>query len=217
MNTILMIGPQGAGKGTQADGLADKLGIPTISVGKLFRSEIEKGTGLGRTIAEYVDRGDRVPEDIVDRVVEDRLEESDVKNGMILDGYPRTLAQVKVLETIFQKAGLTLTHALLINVPDEEAVARLSGRWICSNLRCEANYHEKFNPPKIAKDRCDRCGSLLVQRDDDKPDAIRHRLELYHRDTEPVIDYYRKQGILHEVDGTKAIADVAADLMKIFS
>ena len=147
MNVIVMLGPQGAGKGTQADPLSAKLGIPTISVGKLFRAEIEKNTGLGRAIGEYVDRGDRVPPDMVDQVMGERLTEPDTANGFIIDGYPRTLDQLEALNKIMAQSGKKVTHVLYISAPDEVSIKRLSGRWVCSNLKCEANYHVEYNPP----------------------------------------------------------------------
>jgi adenylate kinase len=216
VNVIIMLGAQGAGKGTQAERLAAKLQIPTISVGKLFRAEIEKNTGLGRAIAEYVDRGDRVPTDMVDQVMSERLTEEDTKNGFILDGYPRTHDQVSALDKILAGAGMKVSHVLYVNVSDAEALRRLSGRWVCSNLKCEANYHETFNPPKKQAGKCDVCGSDLIQRADDKPDAIRHRLELYHKDTTPLIDEYRGAGLLHEINGEQPIAKVEQDIDGIF-
>jgi adenylate kinase len=216
MNVIIMLGPQGAGKGTQADKLALQLGIPTISVGKLFRGEIEKGTGLGRAIGEYVEKGDRVPPDMVDQVMSERLTEEDTAQGFIVDGYPRTLDQVAQLDKIMDASGKKITHVLYIKVSDDESVRRLSGRWVCSNLKCEANYHIDYNPPTKQAGKCDICGSDLIQRSDDKPDAIRHRLELYHRDTTPLIEKYRAVGLLHEINGEQPIAKVEQDVARIF-
>jgi adenylate kinase len=211
MYNILMLGAQGSGKGTQAEKIAAKLGIPAISVGHLFRTEIDNGTGLGDTIQEYMNRGDRVPSSIVNQLMHGRLDEEDVVGGVILDGYPRTIHQMENLDKIFSVNGRALTHVIYINVSDEESLKRLSGRWICSNTQCEANYHETFNPPRVVG-VCDKCGSPLVQRADDKPDAIRHRLELYHKDTQPLIDHYRERGILHEINGEQPIAKVEEDI-----
>ena len=211
MYNILMLGAQGSGKGTQAERLSAHLNIPTVSVGHLFRTEIDKGTGLGDTIQEYMNRGDRVPSTIVNQLMHGRLDEEDVAGGVILDGYPRTVHQMENLDKIFTVNGRALTHVIYMNVSDVESLKRLSGRWICSNTQCEANYHETFNPPRVVG-VCDKCGSPLVQRADDKPDAIKHRLELYHKDTQPLIDHYRERGILKEINGEQPIASVEGDI-----
>ena len=176
MYNILMLGAQGSGKGTQSERLSAKLGIPTISVGHLFRDEIDRKTGLGREIVSYMERGDRVPSDIVNQLMLGRLDEDDTANGVILDGYPRTFDQKDELDKIFAQHGRQLTHVIYLNVPDEVSMARLSGRWVCSNTRCEQNYNVKTNPPQKDPNKCDKCGSPLIQRDDDKPEAIKHRL-----------------------------------------
>jgi len=212
MYNILMLGAQGSGKGTQSERLSAKLGIPTISVGHLFRGEIDKNTGLGRTIVSYMDRGDRVPSDIVNQLMSGRLAEDDTMAGVILDGYPRTFDQKDELDKIFAEHGRQLTHVIYLKVPDETSLQRLSGRWVCSNTTCEENYHITFNPPKKDPNKCDKCGSPLIQRQDDTPDAIRHRLELYHKDTQPLIDHYRERGILYEVNGEQPIAKVEEDI-----
>ncbi len=204
-----MLGPQGSGKGTQAELLSSRLGIPAISTGRLFRAEIEKNTGLGRAIAEYVERGDIVPADIVDQAISERIAETDAMMGFILDGFPRTVEQAEALDRLLdEQGGKKVTDAVLINISDEEAVRRLSGRRVCSNKNCEASYHVEFHPPQKDPDKCDRCGSPLIQREDDTPDVIRHRLELYHSDTEPVINYYRERGLLREIDGEQPITKV---------
>lgn len=212
MHNLLMLGAQGSGKGTQSERLSAKLGIPTISVGHLFRTEIDLGTGLGQEITSYITKGDRVPSEIVNQLMKGRLDEDDVRNGVILDGYPRTFEQKDVLDSIFEKHSQALTHVIYLNVNDDEALRRLSGRMVCSNTKCEETYHATFNPPKGDPNTCDKCGSPLMQRDDDKPEAIRHRLELYHKDTQPLIDHYRERGILHEIDGAMPIADVEATI-----
>lgn len=214
MHNILMLGAQGSGKGTQSEKIAARLDIPTVSVGHLFRTEIDRETGLGKTIKDYTDRGDRVPSMIVNQLMHGRLDEDDVRNGVILDGYPRTLHQAQNLDEIFAAHNQSLTHVIYINVDDAVSLNRLSGRWICSNTKCEANYHETFNPPKKAAGKCDLCGSPLIQRSDDTPDAIRHRLDLYHKDTQPLIDHYRAKGILVEVNGDQPIEKVEADISK---
>lgn len=204
-----MLGPQGSGKGTQAELLSARLGVPAISTGRLFRAEIEKKTGLGRAIAEYVERGDIVPADIVDQAISERISETDALMGFILDGFPRTVEQAEALDEMMRtNAGRQVSDAILINISDEEAVRRLSGRRVCSNKSCEASYHVEFHPPQKDPDKCDRCGSPLVQREDDTPEVIRHRLDLYHSDTEPVLNYYRERGVLREIDGEQAITNV---------
>lgn len=210
MYNILMLGAQGSGKGTQSERLSAKLGIPTVSVGHLFRTEIDKRTGLGREIVSYIEKGDRVPDMMVNQLMMGRLSEEDTVNGLILDGYPRTFDQKDQLDKIFAENGRQLTHVIYLNVPDEVSLERLSGRWICS--KCEANYHVTLNPPKGDPNKCDKDGSPLIQRDDDKPEAIKHRLELYHKDTQPLIDHYRERGILYEISGSQPIAKVEQDI-----
>ncbi len=212
MYNILMLGAQGSGKGTQATRLASKLGIPTVSIGKLFRMEIDKKTPRGLEIASYTDKGDRVPNDIVNQLMIGRLAEQDTANGAVLDGFPRTLDQKDALDVLFAEHGRALTHVIYLQISDEESMRRLSGRWVCSNSACEENYHRTFNPPKKDPSRCDTCGSALIQRDDDKPAAIIRRLELYHKDTQPLIDHYRERGILYEVNGEQEIARVETDI-----
>jgi len=214
MYNILLLGAQGSGKGTQAERIVEKLGIPTVSVGHLFRAEIDRLTGLGKAIQEYMDRGDRVPDDTVNQLMAGRIAEDDTAQGCILDGYPRTFGQKDILDRIFADHGRELTHVIYIKVDDAVSMDRLSGRWVCANSKCEENYHEKFNPPKKVPGKCDKCGSKLIQRADDTPEAIKHRLELYHKDTQPLIDHYRERGILHEVDGARSIDEVTADIFK---
>jgi adenylate kinase len=209
MYDILMLGSQGSGKGTQSERLSAKLGIPTVSVGHLFRTEIDRGTGLGAEIESYIRKGDRVPSEIVDQLMRGRLSEEDCAKGAILDGYPRTFGQKDTLDAIFKEMGRALTHVIYLRIGDEEAMRRLSGRLVCSNTKCEEGYHATFNPPKVTG-TCDKCGSPLMQRDDDTPEAIKRRLELYHADTQPLIEHYRERGILHEVDGERPIPEVEA-------
>lgn len=205
-----MLGVQGSGKGTQADRISAKFGIPTISTGKLFRAEIERNTGLGREIQSYITEGDLVPNAIINQVMAERLSEEDTASGVIVDGYPRTIDQAKALDETMAGLGRQMTHVVYMKVSDEEAVRRLSGRRVCSNLKCETNYHVEFNPPQKDPNLCDRCGGKLIQRADDNPEAIRRRLELYHKDTAPLVDFYKKKAILHEVDGQQPIPAVEA-------
>ncbi len=200
MHKIVMMGPQGAGKGTQAQKISEKLGIPQISTGDLYRAEIAKATPLGVEAHEYIKEGKLAPDRITNELVEKRIKESDAARGYILDGYPRNINQLEAyLE--FDKP----THAILINLSDEEAVKRLGGRRTCEG--CGKIYHIEYNPPKVA-DICDECGGSLVQREDDKPEAIKERLRVYHEDTEPMMKKFKEMGILKEVDGGGSIDEV---------
>lgn len=212
MNNIVMLGVQGSGKGTQADRLSGLLGIPTISTGNLFRAEIARDTGLGRDVKAYLDRGDRVPSDITTQMMSERLTEPDTLKGFIIDGYPRTIEQAESLDGIMKGAGRVITDVVYLRITDDEAIRRLSGRRVCSNKSCEASYHVDFKPP-VADGICDKCGASLIQRADDVPDAIARRLELYHTDTAPLIDFYRQRGILREIDGEQAIEKVQEAIM----
>lgn len=208
MLDIVLLGVQGSGKGTQAERISASFGIPTISTGKLFRAEIERNTGLGREIQSYINRGDLVPTEMINQVMSERLSEEDAAKGVIVDGFPRTIDQAEALDKILSGMGRQVTHVLHIKISDEEAQRRLGGRRVCSNPKCEANYHVEFNPPVKDPNLCDRCGSPLMTRKDDTPDAITKRLELYHKETAPLIDYYKKRGVLHEVEGAQPIPAV---------
>ena len=209
---IVMLGIQGSGKGTQADRIAERLGIPTISTGKLFRAEIDQKTDLGREISDYMGRGDRVPSELTNRVMGERLGEDDTVNGVIIDGYPRAVDEAEALDQTLAKLGRKVTHVIFIDVTDSVAMKRLEGRMVCSNPKCETNYHIEFNPPKKDPNRCDRCGSPLVKRHDDVPEAIKRRMELYHKDTKPLIDYYRTRGVLVDINGEQDIHEVEAEI-----
>lgn len=213
MNDIVMIGPQGSGKGTQSDLLAKKLGIPHISLGTLFRTEVKNGTEVGKKIEVFISRGDIVPSDIAAEVLTQRLTAADARSGVILDGYPRTLDQADMLENILAPLGRRLTRAIYLNVPDEEAIVRLEGRRVCTNTACEKNFHLKYAPP-AKPEVCDACGSPLKQRADDKPDLIKHRLELYHSETVPLIELYKGLGVLQEINAHRDITDVHADILR---
>ncbi len=190
----VVIGPPGAGKGTYASYLSRKYCIPHISTGDIFRAEVEKGTELGRKIKEYMDRGELVPDDIVIKVVRKRLSQPDVKNGFLLDGYPRTLRQAEALDEFIK-----IDVAIYIYAPLEIVIERLSNRYVCPV--CGRIYNLKFNPPKNDL-RCDYDGAKLVRRPDDQPEIIKHRYEVYYKQSQPVIDYYRRKGILIEVDNS---------------
>lgn len=216
MHDIVMIGPQGSGKGTQSTHLAQTLGMPHISLGTLFRAEVQAGTDVGQEITGYINRGDIVPSQIASAVLSQRLSKGDATNGVILDGFPRTLEQADMLDNILGPLGRKLAHVVYLNVSDDEAMKRLSGRRVCTNTSCERNYHLEYNPPKTP-DVCDNCGGPLAQRKDDNPEAIKHRLELYHSETSPLIALYKGLGLLREIDGQRTIDAVQADIQKAVS
>jgi len=209
-----MIGPQGSGKGTQSDLLGLKFRIPRIGLGSLFRAEIAKASELGSQVQEYMDRGDIVPSELSDKVMAERLSKQDAINGAILDAYPRTLEQADALDNNFQSLNREITDVVYLRVSDEEAIRRLSGRRVCSNSACERNYHIQFDPPHGNPELCDKCGAKVIQRADDTPDAIKHRLSVYHMDTVPLIALYQGLGLLREVDGEKPISEVQASILK---
>ncbi len=209
---IVMMGAPGAGKGTQAQKIAEKYGLPQISTGDIFRANIKEGTELGKQAKVYMDQGLLAPDELVNSLVADRITRDDCKNGYILDGYPRSIAQAEALDKELEARGEKLDYAINIDVPDENIINRMSGRRVC--LNCGATYHIEFNPPKVAG-ICDECGSKLVQRDDDKPETVKERLDVYHEETQPLIEYYEKEGILRTVDGTQDIDDVFAEIVNI--
>jgi adenylate kinase len=208
---IVLLGPPGVGKGTQADQLEKALGVPHVASGDLFRENLKQDTPLGREAREYMDRGELVPDDITIAMVRERLQASDCRQGVILDGFPRTVPQAEGLEDVLSELGWQLDGVFNITAPEEELVSRLSGRRICRN--CQTPYHVRFNPP-THPGVCDVCGGELYQREDDKPETVRKRLQVYHEQTAPLIDYYRKAGLLHVIDGDQAIDAVTRDLMQ---
>ena len=202
---LILFGPPGAGKGTQAERLRSDFQLPYIATGDMLRGNVKEGTELGKKAKEYMDRGDLVPDDLIVAMAAERLQQEDAQDGFILDGFPRTLHQAESLDKQLSQLSRRVTAVLLIDVSDDEVVRRLSGRRVC--VKAGHNYHVDFDPPKHP-DVCDQDGSRLVQRDDDKPDVIEKRLEVYHEQTEPVIDYYDEKGILRRVDGTRPAAEV---------
>ena len=222
MHNVILLGIQGSGKGTQSDLISARLGIPTVTLGKLLREEVSLGTGLGRTIAEYQSKGELVPADIVDQVMRGRLGEEDVVGGVILDGFPRSLEQAEALDKIFGDLGRETTHVIHLKISDTEALRRLTGRRVCTNNKCETNYNIESNPPKGDPNTCDRCGSKLEQRKDDTAEAIKRRIEIYHKETEPLIEFYRNHEkvhaghvVFHEVHGERSIAEVSSELAEV--
>src|SRR3954451_14435784 len=209
---IMLLGAPGAGKGTQADVLSERLEMPHVASGDLFRENIKKGTPLGKLASQYMNRGELVPDAVVIDMIVDRLAAPDTAHGVILDGFPRTVPQAEALAATLAKDGQRVDQALYIKVGTSTLLDRLSGRWICRN--CGASYHEKFNAP-VLSGACDACGGELYQRPDDRRDVAENRLEVYFRDTLPVIDYYRRCGILVEIDGEREIRQITADLLTV--
>ena len=209
---IIMLGAPGAGKGTQAIKIAEKYKIPHVSTGDLFRSNISQNTELGLEAKQYMDAGKLVPDELTVRMLLDRVSKDDCKNGYVLDGFPRTIAQAEVLEQEVEKLHDQIDHAINVEVPDENIVKRMGGRRACT--KCGATYHVEHVPPK-KEGICDNCGSELVLRSDDAPETVQKRLNVYHEQTQPLIDFYRERGILKQVDGTQDMQAVFADIVKI--
>ena len=209
---IIMLGAPGAGKGTQAKNIAAKYDIPHISTGDIFRANIKNGTELGNKAKTYMDQGLLVPDELVVDLVVDRVQQDDCKNGYVLDGFPRTIPQAEALDKALAALGDKVDYAIDVNVPDENIVNRMGGRRAC--VGCGATYHLVYAPTKT-EGICDVCGKELILRDDDKPETVQKRLNVYHEQTQPLIDYYTEAGILKTVDGTVDINDVFAAIVEI--
>ena len=209
---IIMLGAPGAGKGTQAKKIAEKYQIPHISTGDIFRANIKNGTELGKKAKTYMDQGLLVPDELVCDLVVDRVQQDDCKKGYILDGFPRTIPQAESLDAALSRLGEAVDYAINVEVPDENIVKRMGGRRAC--VGCGATYHLVSAAPK-KEGICDNCGAELILRDDDKPETVQKRLGVYHEQTQPLIDYYTKKGILKEVDGTMDMGDVFKAIVEI--
>lgn len=209
---IILLGPPGAGKGTQAKQISSKYNIPHISTGDIFRKNISEKTALGIKAKEYMDSGLLVPDELTINIVVDRLNQDDCKNGFLLDGFPRTVEQAKALDLFLDNKNDKIDTALLIEVPKDNILARMTGRRVCPS--CGASYHIIFNPTKV-EGKCDACGSAVVQRKDDSEETVKERLDVYEKQTEPLVEYFKSKNVLSSVDGTKDINDVFQDITQI--
>lgn len=209
---IIMLGAPGAGKGTQAKKIAEKYQIPHVSTGDIFRSNMKEGTELGMKAKAYMDQGALVPDELTIGMLMDRIAKEDCKNGYVLDGFPRTIPQAESLNNALSENGQKIDFAVNVDVPDENIISRMAGRRAC--VACGATYHIVYNPPKT-EDVCDVCGQKLILRDDDKPETVKKRLAVYHEQTQPLIEYYDKEGVLANVDGTQDLNKVFSDITAI--
>lgn len=209
---LILLGPPGAGKGTQAKRLVEKYGIPQISTGDMLRAALKAGTQLGKEAKTYMDAGKLVPDSVVVGLIEERIKDADCANGFMLDGFPRTVAQADSLKSVMDKAGLKIDHVVSIEVANEELVERLTGRRTCRS--CGSGYHVQFDPSKV-EGVCDKCSGELYQRDDDKEETIRNRLKVYADQTEPLIAYYKAAGVLRPIAGTGSIDEIFARITSV--
>ncbi len=209
---LIMLGAPGAGKGTQAKKIAEKYQIPHISTGDIFRANIKAGTELGMKAKSFMDQGQLVPDEVTIGMLLDRISQDDSKNGYVLDGFPRTIPQAESLTAALKERGEKIDYAVNVDVPDDNIINRMSGRRAC--VGCGATYHVVYNAPK-SEDICDTCGEKLILRDDDKPETVKNRLLVYHDQTQPLIDYYKKEGVLVEVDGTQNLEKVFRDIVAV--
>ena len=209
---IVMLGAPGAGKGTQAKRIAAKFSIPHISTGDIFRANIKNNTPLGAKAKSYMNKGELVPDELVIELIMDRFAQDDCVNGYVLDGFPRTIPQAEELDKALKSVNDNLDYAIDVEVPDDNIINRMSGRRACVN--CGATYHIVHNPPKV-ENECDTCNGELILRDDDKPETVKNRLDVYHTQTEPLLKYYTEKGILYTVDGTQDMDTVFDSICKI--
>lgn len=208
---IILLGPPGAGKGTQAKSISNKYSIPHISTGDIFRKNISENTPLGIEAKSYMDNGQLVPDEVTINMVKDRLQQEDCKQGYLLDGFPRTVSQAEALQDFLDSRNESLDTALLIEVPRDFILERMTGRRVCPS--CGASYHIKFNPAVNGK--CELCGSDVVQRKDDTEETVKERLDVYEKQTQPLIDFYKDKNLLSTVDGTQAINKVFESICKV--
>ena len=212
MMNLILLGPPGAGKGTQAKRLMEKYDIPQISTGDILRAAVKEGTEMGRKAKEFMDAGKLVPDEVVIGIIDDRLKEKDCQGGFMLDGFPRTVPQAEALDGVLTKMGSGIDHVVSIEVPESELIGRLTGRRTCKG--CGAGFHVMFDPPKV-EGKCDKCEGELYQRDDDNQETVTNRLKVYNDQTQPLIDYYRGKGLLRPVDGLGGIEEIFERITKV--
>jgi adenylate kinase len=209
---LVFLGAPGAGKGTQAAVISRKLGLAHIASGDLFRQAVEKGTELGKSVKNYMDKGALVPDEVTIQLISERLNEPDCKSGCVFDGFPRTIEQARALDKMLASRGEAIDKAIYIAVPEKELLQRLSGRWICR--KCQTPYHQVTSPPKVTG-KCDKCGGDLYQRSDDTEETVRERLKVYFAQTTPVLDYYKAEGELVAMDGNRGIEEVSEKIIDV--
>jgi len=209
---VVILGAPGAGKGTQADILSQQMNLPHIASGDLFRQALQEKTEVGLLAKSYMDKGELVPDEITIRMILERIDKPDCASGCLFDGFPRTLHQAEVLDKAFKEQGKSIDKAIYIEVPSEELVKRLSGRWLCRN--CQTPYHAISSPPKVPG-KCDKCGGELYQRSDDKEETVKERLKVFFAQTVPILDYYEKQNKLARVNGNLGIQGVASEIISV--
>ncbi len=206
---IILLGAPGSGKGTRAVALCEVLGIPQIATGDLFRRNLKEMTEIGKVAKLFIDKGELVPDEVTANMLKERFKDADAQKGFILDGFPRTVVQAQILDSLLAETGRKINAVIYLDIDDEEVVRRLSGRMVCS--RCQAPYHQEKQRPKI-DGICDKCGGELIVRDDDKPETIRHRLEVYHKQTFPLVELYSKRNILVKIQSETSANGIVADM-----
>jgi adenylate kinase len=211
---VVILGPPGAGKGTQSELLAKRAGLPHVATGDLLRDAVSRGTSLGLLAKPYLERGELIPDETMVEIIRERLSKPDALRGAILDGYPRTIEQARALNRVLSEQGRTVDRVIYLRIPVEEVVRRIAQRYVCPN--CKAVYDLQTRPPQVPG-RCDRCGHALTQRPDDRADVVIHRLEVYDTETAPLIDFYRRQNLMTEVDGSKGVEEVHETILRALS
>lgn len=210
---LIMLGAPGTGKGTVASNLSEKLGIPQVSTGDIFRKAIAEKTEVGVEAEKYISKGRLVPDDVTIKIIEERFKDADVQNGIILDGFPRTIAQAEALDEMLKNMGKSIRLAINLETPESEIIDRIVSRRICSNQDCKAVYNTKLNPPK-QEGICDKCGSELIQRKDDNEETVKSRLDAYYKQSAPIVDYYKERGVLYSSEVSLKINKMAVDVAK---